>query len=100
MRHGDSITFDVYIGSVVTVTEDDYSGEGYVVTYTNNGMTVAKSASSNNIRVVNTNGSIIPTGVLPMVGGGSLMLIGLAILAYINRKRLMKLAENIVFETR
>ena len=99
LRHGDSITFGISAGAVVTVTEDDYSDEGYVVTYVNNGLTV-QSSSENEIRVINTNGSIIPTGVLPMAGGGLLVLIGFAILMYINRKRILDIAEKIVFETK
>ena len=78
LRHGDSITFDVYVGAEVTITEDDYSSEGYSVTYRNNGITVSKTESQNKIAATNKNGTTIPTGILPATGGAMLLVIGIA----------------------
>ena len=83
LRHGDSIRFEVNIGTRVTLTERDYSPEGYSVEYSgyDSGkqyLTADADEARNKIIATNTNGTAIPTGVGPFSSGVGLLTAGAA----------------------
>ena len=94
LRHGESITFrGIPLGVTYSITERDYSADGYVTTATNaTGVTTAAPIS---VSFVNTNNTSVPTGIdLRITAGFALVAIALiGVFVFTRKRKTLKTAE-------
>lgn len=94
LRHGESITFTgIPLDVTYSVTERDYSADGYVTTATNaTGVTTAAPIS---VSFVNTNNTSVPTGIdLRITAGFALVAIALiGVFVFTRKRKTLKTAE-------
>lgn len=75
-------------GDTYTVNEDDYTAEGYKVTYSGNHDGVAAVETDATLNVTNNNDVTTPTGILMAYGPYALLIIvAVALLVVFNRKK-------------
>ena len=76
LSHGQTITIkDVPIGAEYTVTETDYSSDGYTTTSNNASGTISEEPEDNRVTFTNQNGAALPTAAHTAIGAGVLILV-------------------------
>ena len=76
LSHGQTITIkDVPIDAEYTVTETDYSSEGYTTTSNNASGTISENSDDNHVTFINQNGAALPTAAHTAIGAGVLILV-------------------------